>query len=234
MIVAQFVTAIVVGYLMGSIPFGVLVGRISSRVDVRDFGSGKTGATNVLRTSGRKAALLVVLMDVLKGSLAVVFAGMIVGKNALMVGDVALEVMVAQSGAALAAVAGHIWPVFLKFRGGRGVATFFGGLAALSLLVAVIGAIILFATMALTRFASVGSIAGAAGTFVVLLPLTLLNGESVAYLAYSLAGAALVIAMHRDNIGRLMAGTERRIGEKVALGGRQGRTSQESPGEGRS
>jgi len=216
MIVAQLIAAIVVGYLLGSIPFGVLVGRISSRVDVRDYGSGKTGATNVLRTSGRKAALLVVLLDILKGALAVVLARLIVGGN-LVISDPNQEAIVAQSGAALAAVAGHIWPVFLKFRGGRGVATFFGGLAALSLLAAVIGGIILFAAMALTRFASVGSMVGAAGTCAVLLPLTLLDGSPVEYLTYSLAGAVLVIAMHRDNIGRLLAGTERRIGQKVTL-----------------
>jgi len=226
MILAQYIGAIIVGYLVGSIPFGVLVSRVSSRVDVRDYGSGKTGATNVLRTSGRKAALLVVLLDILKGSLAVVFAGLIVGGSDLVVGDLTLREVVAHSGAALAAVVGHIWPVFLKFRGGRGVATFFGGLAALSLLAAVIGAVILLAAMALTRFASVGSMAGAAGAFAVLLLLTLLGGSPVEYLAYSLAGALLIIAMHRDNIGRLLAGTERRIGQKVALSPRQSQTSQ--------
>ncbi len=226
MILAQYIGAIVVGYLVGSIPFGVLVSRISSRVDVRDYGSGKTGATNVLRTSGRKAALLVVLLDIIKGSLAVVFAGLIVGGSDLVLGDLTLGEVVAHSGAALAAVAGHIWPVFLKFRGGRGVATFFGGLAALSLLAAVIGAVILLAAMALTRFASVGSMAGAAGACAFLLSLTILNGTPVEYLAYSLAGMLLIIAMHRDNIGRLVAGTERKIGEKVALSPRQSQTSQ--------
>jgi len=221
MILAQYIGAIIVGYLVGSIPFGVLVSRISSRVDVRDYGSGKTGATNVLRTSGRKAALLVLLLDVLKGSLAVFFAWLIVGGSDLVVGNLTLREVVAHSGAALAAVVGHIWPVFLKFRGGRGVATFFGGLAGLSLLAALIGTVILFAAMALTRFASVGSIAGAAGTIAVLLPLTLLKDEPVVYLAYSLAGTLLIIAMHRDNIGRLLAGTERRIGQKVTLGNHQ-------------
>ncbi len=218
MILAQYIGAIIAGYLVGSIPFGVIIGRIASRVDIRDYGSGKTGATNVLRTSGRRAALLVVILDILKGAAAVGLAGLIVRGYSLVVGGLTLNAVLAYSGAALAAVAGHIWPVFLRFRGGRGVATFFGGLAALSLPVAAIGGIILFATMGLTRFASVGSMVGAASTFALLVPLTLLNGDSVEYLVYSIAGTALIVAMHKDNIWRLIAGKERRIGEKVATG----------------
>ena len=89
MIVAQYVAAVVIGYLLGSIPFGMLIGRRLARVDVRQYGSGKTGATNVLRTAGRKAALVVVVLDILKGVLAVTFARLIVGDAYLAVGGIA-------------------------------------------------------------------------------------------------------------------------------------------------
>ena len=239
MIVAQFVAVIIIGYLLGSIPFGLLVGRLSGKADIRQYGSGRTGATNVLRTAGRKAALLVAILDVGKGAVAVVFAGLIVGKSYLVVGDLALGMLVAQVAAALAALAGHIWPVFLRFRGGRGVATFFGGLAALNPVAAAFGGVILLAGVGITRFASVGSIAGAVGTCAILVPLTILNGSPVEYLAYALIGAIIIIVMHRDNIGRLVSGTERRIGEKVVLGDspnsahRQSKASQETPSGGR-
>ncbi|MFC1952079.1 glycerol-3-phosphate acyltransferase [Chloroflexota bacterium] len=127
MVIARFVAAVVVGYLLGSIPFGLLISKRSSKVDVRQYGSGKIGATNVLRTAGKKAGILVAVLDILKGVLAVVFAGLIVSRGYLVVGDFGLGVLVAQVLAALAAMAGHNWSIFLKFKGGRGVATFMGG-----------------------------------------------------------------------------------------------------------
>ena len=117
MIIAKFVAVIILGYLLGSIPFGVMIGRRRAQVDVRDYGSGKTGATNVLRTAGSKAAAAVAVLDISKGALAVVFAGLIVSGDYLVIGTIGLGTLVAQVLAALAAVAGHIWPVFLKFHG---------------------------------------------------------------------------------------------------------------------
>jgi len=215
MIIAQFVAVVVVGYLLGSIPFGAFIARRVSSVDVTGYGSGKTGATNVLRTSGKKAAALVVGFDVLKGALAVVFAGLIVGRDYLIVGNFGLGVLVAQCLAALAAMAGHNWSVFLKFRGGRGVATFFGGLIALCPAVALFGGEIAILGAGLTRFASVGSIAGVVGTYTILVPLTVMNGFPVEYLGYALIGAIAIIVMHRDNILRLISGKERKLGEKT-------------------
>ena len=228
MIIAQFVAVVIIGYLLGSIPFGLLVSRLSGKGDIREYGSGKTGATNVLRMSGRKAALLVVILDVGKGAVAVVLAGLIVGDNYL----------VARVIAALMAMVGHIWPVFLKFRGGRGVATFFGGLAALCPVAAIFGGVVLLVGVGLTKFASVGSIAGAVGTCAILVPLTILKGFPFEYLAYALIGAIIIIVMHRDNIGRLVSGTERKVGEKVVVGDspnsthHQRKASQEPPGGG--
>ena len=130
-----------------------------------------------------------------------------------MVGDFGLGLLVAQCLAALAAMAGHVWSIFLKFRGGRGVATFFGGLAALSPVVALFGGQVFVIGVGLTKFASLGSIAGAVGTYTILIPLTILNGFPVEYLVYSLIGTIVIIYMHRDNIARLLAGKERRLGE---------------------
>ena len=215
MIIAQFAAVVIVGYLLGSIPFGTLIGRRFYKVDVRKHGSGKTGATNVLRTAGKKAAALAVLLDVSKGALAVIFAGLIVGRNYLVIGDFGLGLLVAQGLAALAAMAGHNWSVFLGFRGGRGVATFFGGLIALCPVAALFGGEVFIIGAGLTRFASLGSIAGAVGTYSILIPLTILNGFPLEYLVYTLIGTVVIIIMHRDNIGRLLTGKERKLGEKA-------------------
>ena len=215
MIIAKFVAVVVLGYLLGAIPFGLLIAKRQAKVDVRQHGSGKTGATNVLRTAGRKAATLVAALDVSKGVLAVVFAGLIVSRDYLVVGDFGLGMLVAQVLAALAAVAGHNWSVFLGFKGGRGVATFFGGLVALCPVAAIFGGGVLIIGAGLTRFASLGSIAGAVGTYAILVPLTIMHGFPIEYLVYALIGTIAIIAMHRDNIARLMSGKERRLGEKV-------------------
>jgi len=115
----------------------------------------------------------------------------------------------------MAAMAGHIWPVFLKFRGGRGVATFIGGLLAMCPLVAACGTVVFILGAGLTRYVSLGSIAGAVATYAILVPLTILNDTPVVYLGYALLGTVIIAVMHRDNIARLIAGKERRLGEKA-------------------
>ncbi len=215
MIIAKFVGVVVLGYLLGSLPFGVWIGKRRAGVDVREYGSGKMGTTNVLRTAGKKAAAVVAILDILKGMLAVIFAWLIVGKSYLVVGDFALGALMAEVLAASAAIAGHIWPVFLRFRGGRGVATFFGGLIALCPVAAIFGGEILIIGAGLTRFASLGSIAGAVGSYAILVPLTIMNGFPFEYLVYVLIGTLAIILMHRDNIARLVSGKERKLGEKV-------------------
>ena len=216
MIIAKFVAVALIGYLMGSIPFGVLISRRSARVDVRQIGSGKAGATNVLRVAGKKAAALVASLDLLKGLLAVVFAGLIFSEEYLLVGGSSLWWLArsAQVVAALSAIAGHNFPVFLKFKGGRGVATFFGGLFALCPAAALFGGEVLILGAGLTRYVSLGSIAGVVGTYAILLPLTIFNGFPIEYLVYALVGSIFIIVMHRDNIVRLLSGKERRLGEK--------------------
>jgi glycerol-3-phosphate acyltransferase PlsY len=217
MIFAKFAVVLILSYLLGSIPSGVLVGRWFVRVDVRKFGSGKTGATNVLRVAGKKAAILVATLDLLKGGLAVATAWLVFrgGFWVVLGSEDWLMVKSAPVLAALAAMAGHTWPIFLKFRGGRGVATFFGGLAVLCPPAFVFGGQITLLSASLTRYASLASLAGAVGTYAILLPLTIFNGFPPEYLIYSLIGTLVITMTHRDNIARLLSGTERRLGEKT-------------------
>jgi glycerol-3-phosphate acyltransferase PlsY len=201
-------------YVIGSIPFGYLIAHRQAKIDITTFGSGRTGATNVLRTLGRKMAALVALLDVLKGVTAVLLAGALIGHDYILIGDYHLGILLAQVMAALAAVIGHIFPIFNHFKGGRGVATFFGGFIALYPLAAVFGGEVFIIGAGLTGFASLGSIAGVAGAYAMMIPLSLHSGIPMEYLVYSLLGSTIIIVMHRDNIQRLIAGKERRIIEK--------------------
>jgi glycerol-3-phosphate acyltransferase PlsY len=214
MIIAKFVGVVVIGYLLGSIPFGVIISKRRG-IDVTQHGSGKMGTTNVLRTAGSKVAAMVFGLDLLKGVLAVVFAGLIIGRGYLVVGGFSVGMLIAQVMAALAAVVGHNWSVFLKFKGGRGVATFFGGLVALCPLAALFGGEVFIIGAGLSKFVSLGSIAAVASTYGILIPLTIVHGFPIEYLIYTLIGTIIIIVMHRDNIRRLMSGRERRLGEKA-------------------
>ncbi len=218
MIIAKLISVILIGYLLGAIPFGVLVARRMAKVEVTEYGSGKIGTTNVLRTVGAKAAVMVACLDLLKGGLAVLIAGAIVGESFMVVGGYSVGILTAQVLAALAAISGHIWSVFLKFKGGRGVAPFLGALFALCPVVGLFGGEMLVLGALVTRYASLGSISSAVGSYALLLPLTIMNGFPVEYLIYALIGAIVIIFMHRDNITRLIAGTERRLGEKAEKG----------------
>jgi glycerol-3-phosphate acyltransferase PlsY len=228
MMIAKFVAVVILGYLLGSIPFGLLLAKRQAKVDVTKYGSGKIGATNVLRTAGRKSAALVAILDILKGMLAVIFAWLIMGKGYLVIGNFGFGSLLAQVLAALAAIVGHNWSVFLRFRGGRGVATFFGGLIALCPPAAIFGGEIIIIGAGLTKYVSLGSIAGAVGAYAILVPLTIMNGFPLEYLFYALAGAVLIIVMHRDNITRLISGKERKLGEKAEKRG----SSSSNPVEG--
>jgi len=215
MIIAQFAAIVTIGYLLGSIPFGALIAKRQANLDVRQHGSGKMGTTNVLRTVGSKAAAGVATLDVAKGALAVLIAGLIIGDGYIVIGDFGLGRLIAQIMAALAAVAGHIKPLFFKFQGGRGVAPFFGGLAALCPPAAIFGGEMLFVSAGLTRYASLGSLVGVVSAYAVLVPFIILNRWPIEYLVYALSGTILIIAMHRDNIARILSGKERKLGEKA-------------------
>src|SRR5512136_1307965 len=188
---------VAVAYLIGSIPFSFLVARAFGVHDVRQVGSGNVGATNVARSAGKVAGALAFLLDVGKGAAAAALAGR------LAPGEAALP-----AAAAIAAVVGHVFPVWLRFRGGKGVATGLGAFAPLAP-TAALGAIAAFAVVALaTRFVSLGSVAGA----IVLAGLALgLRGPDPVAVAAGLS-TALVVFRHRSNLRRILGGTERRMG----------------------
>jgi glycerol-3-phosphate acyltransferase PlsY len=215
MLIGKFILVALIGYLLGSIPFGLIVARRKAKIDIRQYGSGKTGGTNVLRTMGRKAFLTVAALDILKGALAVVFARLIIGQDFMVVGNSGLGLLFAQVIAALAAVVGHIWPIFVKFKGGRGVATFIGGLIALCPVAGLFGGEALIISAGLSGFASLGSIIGVVGAYTILIPLTIVYGFPVEYLGYVLIGTLLIIFVHRGNIKRLLSGKERKISQKA-------------------
>ncbi|HKY51568.1 MAG TPA: glycerol-3-phosphate 1-O-acyltransferase PlsY [Candidatus Limnocylindria bacterium] len=198
-----------VGYGIGSISSGYLVGKIYRNVDLRTVGSGSTGATNTFRTLGRGAGLLVAILDILKGALAVLFAQLLFTVD----GDMR---HVAEALAALAAVAGHCWPPMLQGRGGRGVATGFGALLFVAT-PAWASAVAFFAiALAVTRMVSVGSLASVVGALVgyLLFSATGWLSFSWATLAFLLVGGSIVYVRHLPNIQRILRGAEPRIGAR--------------------
>jgi glycerol-3-phosphate acyltransferase PlsY len=183
-------------YLLGSVPFGVVITRALGLGDLRRIGSGNIGATNVLRTGHRGAAAATLLLDAAKGGVAVLAARAAAGETAALV-------------AGLAAFGGHLYPVWLRFRGGKGVATFLGTLIALAWPVGLAACALWLATAAVARISSLAALVAAAGA-----PLAaLLMGQGAVAAAAALM-AALVVWRHRANIARLRAGTEPRIGAK--------------------
>lgn len=212
---AEFVAVVVIAYLLGSIPFGLIIGKLRSGVDIREQGSGKTGATNLMRVSGTKLGILALVLDVVKATAAVILATVIIGRDSgvLTVGDVSVQWQhLAQVAAGMAAVVGHNWPIFAKFKGGRGVTAYFGTLFALFYPAGIFGAEVLAITALRTRHMSLGSLLGAAATWCLMLPLTIVYKLiPPIYLVYGSVVVALIVYQHRDNIKRLRQGTERRL-----------------------
>jgi glycerol-3-phosphate acyltransferase PlsY len=194
--------AVVVGaYLLGSFPAGYLVGRLWG-VNVLEWGSGRTGGTNVFRSAGVVAALLTGALDIGKGALAVWLAGQITGYPAA-------EVL-----AGAAAIVGHNHSIFLRFRGGAGVGTSLGALGAIYLPAAVGLVVLLLAIIAITRYASLGSLTVITIMPIILLVLGVSGTLPLMYVAYGLLAWVIVVWAHRSNIRRLIQGTERRVGER--------------------
>jgi glycerol-3-phosphate acyltransferase PlsY len=194
---------IAVAYLVGSIPCSFLVARAFGVRDVRRVGSGNVGATNVLRAAGRGAGAMALALDVAKGAVAVALA------QRLVPGHPVLPAL-----AATAAVLGHVYPIWLGLRGGKGVATGFGAFAVLEPVAALIALPVFGLTAAATRFASLGSVVGAAS--LATLALFFRGADAVAVAA--LATAVLIVFRHRSNLRRILDGTERRLDS----GGRSG------------
>jgi len=208
MIALQVAGLVILGYLIGAIPFGVIIGRLSGGIDVRQHGSGGMGMTNVMRTVGKRAGALVFILDVLKGAGVVALAWPILGSASDMFtwGQVA-------GGAA--AVIGHSWPVYIGFKGGRGIATGFGALLVISWQVALIALAVFVLSVAITRYVSLGSILGAVTMVVAMIPFVLYDLEHYAYIVFTVVVATIVIYRHKGNIKRLISGTESKIGQRV-------------------
>lgn len=194
----DIVVAVALAYLVGSVPFAFLLTR-GRGIDLRQAGSGNVGAANVLRTTGAPSAVLVLVLDALKGSVAVVVAQRMT------------EGVAAPVAAGLASILGHVYPVWLGFRGGKGVATTAGVFAVLAPIALAVAGGVFVVTIWMTRFISAGSLAGA-----VALALAASVTNAPGAVAAGAAGAAtIVLYRHRTNVARLAAGTEHRIGLKL-------------------
>ena len=217
-VIVQLVLIGMIGYLWGSIPAGYWMGKLikGKDFDIRAYGSHKIGATNVLRTLGRVPALIVLVFDLFKGigptliaTLVPVFYGAGWGPTV----------------AGLAALIGHIYPVFIGFKGGRGVLTGAGALLVISPLTFFISFVTLAIAILTSRYVSLGSIVGSLTTiicgilfyFIGLLNPAFFGKVTLAQLVFMVIGPAIVIIVHYDNIGRLLSGTERKLGQKVAV-----------------
>jgi acyl phosphate:glycerol-3-phosphate acyltransferase len=191
------IVALVLGYLLGSIPFGLILTKLAGTQDLRSIGSGNIGATNVLRTGRKGLAAATLLLDMLKGTVAVVIAGYLDGPNAAML-------------AALGAFLGHLFPVWLKFKGGKGVAVYIGVLLGLFWPAALVFCLIWLATAATSRYSSLSALVASFVT-----PIFLWWFGHLALAALFAVLTLLLFYMHRENIKRLQAGTEGRIGAKT-------------------
>jgi glycerol-3-phosphate acyltransferase PlsY len=196
----EFAVCAAIGYLLGSIPTGLLVGRFARGIDIREYGSGNTGFTNVLRTAGLRWGAVALLGDLAKGVIPVVVARLLSDEPYV------------QAVAGLAAVAGHDWPVFAGFRGGRGVATSFAAALAMNPIAAAAVVPVAGGLLAVTRIMSVMSVGMAPVVAVVFVILAATGVHSWAYAVYSIVVAALIVVLHRENLKRLLAGTEPKLG----------------------
>src|ERR1700734_45084 len=192
----EYAVALVFGYLCGSIPFGLILTRLAGTPDLRSIGSGNIGATNVLRTGRKGLAAATLICDMLKGTAAVLIAGYYGGPDAAML-------------AALGAFLGHLFPVWLGFKGGKGVAVYIGVLIGLFWPAAVVFCVLWLATAVTSRYSSLSALVA---SFVTPIFLWWFGHSALASLCVVLT--VLLFYMHRENIKRLQAGTEGRIGKK--------------------
>jgi acyl phosphate:glycerol-3-phosphate acyltransferase len=194
---AFYPIALLIGYLLGSIPWGLVLTKLGGTQDLRSVGSGNIGATNVLRTGRKGLAAATLLLDALKGTAAVIISGYCWGPNAAML-------------AGLGAFLGHLFPVWLKFRGGKGVAVYIGILIGLFWPAAIVFCLIWLALAVVLRYSSVSALVAS-----VITPLFLWWFGHAALAALFAVLTLLLIVMHRENIKRLIAGTEGKIGQSA-------------------
>ena len=200
---AQYSVVMPLAYLLGSISWGYMLLQWRMGVDVREYGSGRTGMSNVLRTGGVKSATVVLALDVGKGVVAVLIAREIIGTHA------------AEVTAGLIVLVGHNWPVFLQFKGGRGILTALGGLALMVPVAAVVATATFLTVTYLSRYISLGSVVGVVIGAFSILALALADVNSDTYMVYGLIACVMIVWQHRDNIQRIRDGNERKLGHAV-------------------
>ena len=198
---AQYAVVMPLAYLMGSISWGYILLQWKMGVDVREYGSGRTGMSNVLRTGGAKSAAAVLTLDIAKGIIAVILARLIIGTHG------------AEVTAGLIVLVGHNWPVFLGFKGGRGILTALGGLALMVPVAALIATATFLTITYLSRYISLGSVVGVVIGAISILTLALANMNSDTYMIYGFIAGIIIVWQHRDNIHRIREGSERRLGQ---------------------
>ncbi len=206
--------ALFLGYFLGGIPFGLLVGWLARGIDVRRYGSGRTGFANVLRTCGVKAGSLTFVADVGKGVVAGLAGRLIFGSGVVMVGGLSLDWQVAQAVAAVAAIIGHCWSPYIRFQGGRGVDPALGGLFSMVPWAGAGCLVIGWSIILSTRYVSLGSMLGTFSSVVILAPFVILGRQPPEFVIYGALATIIVAYKHRDNIRRLRSGTERKLGQK--------------------
>ena len=197
---AQYGVVMPLAYLIGSISWGYMLLQWKMGVDVREYGSGRTGMSNVLRTGGVKSAAVVLTLDIAKGVIAVIIAKQVLGTHG------------AEVAAGLIVLVGHNWPVFLKFKGGRGILTALGGLALMVPIAAVVATATFLTITYLSRYISLGSVTGVVIGALSIIALALADVNSDTYMIYGFIACIMIVWQHRDNIQRIRDGTERRLG----------------------
>jgi glycerol-3-phosphate acyltransferase PlsY len=196
-----FAGSLIVAYLLGALPTGLIVGKVIRGVDIRRYGSGSTGSTNVYRTLGKIPAAAVVLLDIAKGTVAVGIAWAATNDN---------EYALALAGVAV--IVGHSWPVFSGFRGGKGVMTGWGAMIALSPIAAGITAVG-WLVVTITKYVSIGSLFGTTLGTVTIVILGVIGLAPMEYAVFSVGGSLVIFIRHAENITRLMSGTEKPVTE---------------------
>jgi len=206
----EFLLSIIIAYLIGSISFGVLAGYIIHNIDIRKYGSGGSGATNVLRTIGKPAAAIVLLLDISKAVIYLLLLNLLPNNTPLI-----------STLSALALLSGHIWPIYFKFHGGRGIAPALGALLIINPIIGILSFLIAIIVMIISKYVSLGSIIG---TLFGAISLSLVSFYNLPVFAnepiealYAILGAILIVGSHRKNIKRLLNKTESKLGEKIKI-----------------
>jgi glycerol-3-phosphate acyltransferase PlsY len=197
----DYLILVPIAYILGSVPFGLIAGKMAKNVDIREHGSGNTGMTNVQRTIGTPAAVVVLILDMGKAVVAVIVARAFFDSPGV------------EAAAALAVVFGHNWSIFMRFKGGKGTASGWGGLIILSPIAGLVATIVGILILVLTRYVSLGSISAAVLGSLALIIMATLGHLPLPYIWFGAVGSVVVVVRHRENIQRLVHGTERKIGQ---------------------